>query len=147
RARAVEESGYRLVPIPERRARPAPARARGGGRLALAAALALPLMVLAMTPLGATRAGGFAQAAIAAIVTFGCGRAFFAKALSDLRRFSASMDGLIALGAGTAFAYSLYALWRSHGHGAHLYFETAAMIVTLILLGRWLEERARHAAG
>ncbi|HEY8427715.1 MAG TPA: heavy metal translocating P-type ATPase [Sandaracinaceae bacterium] len=146
-ARAVEESGYRLVPIPERRARPAPARARGGGRLALAAALALPLMVLAMTPLGATRAGGFAQAAIAAIVTFGCGRAFFAKALSDLRRFSASMDGLIALGAGTAFAYSLYALWRSHGHGAHLYFETAAMIVTLILLGRWLEERARHAAG
>ncbi len=144
--RAVAESGYALVPLPERRAPAAPRRSGAAIRLALAVTLSVPLMILAMTPLGASAAGAWAQAALAAVVTFGCGYPFFLKALADLRQRSASMDSLVALGAGASFGYSLYAIGGSSGHGAHVYFETAAMIVTLILLGRWLEERAKRAA-
>lgn len=144
---AVAQSGYALVPLPERRAPARPRRSGAAIRLAVAATLSIPLMILAMTPLGASTVGAWSQAALAAVVTFGCGYPFFLKALADLRQRAASMDSLVALGAGAAFGYSLYAIAGSSGHGAHVYFETAAMIVTLILLGRWLEERAKRSAG
>jgi Cu+-exporting ATPase len=107
-------------------------------------------MVLAMTPAGSGLGGAIAQAVLSAAITFGAGAPFFRKSLGDLARLEASMDSLIALGSTTAYGYSLYALASSGGHAAHghgLYFETAGMIVTLILLGRWLEDRAKRAAG
>jgi Cu+-exporting ATPase len=151
---AVEAAGYSLAPLPDK-----PARTTNTGipastvRLAVAAALGVPLMILAMTPAGSTLAGAVVQAVLAAIVTFGAGAPFFVKSLADVRQRSASMDSLIALGSATAFAYSLYALVRGAEHAEHgslhhgLYFETAGMIVALILLGRWLEDRAKRAAG
>jgi Cu+-exporting ATPase len=54
------------------------------------------------------------------------------------------MDSLIALGVGSAYGYSLPALLRRSGH---LYFEAAAAIITFVLLGRYLEERAKGKAG
>lgn len=79
------------------------------------------------------------------------GSEFFGRALQLARRFHANMDTLVALGAGTAWLASLPAVFApdwllSIGIAPHLYFEAAALIIALILLGRLLEERARHRA-
>lgn len=80
-------------------------------------------------------------------VIFWCGRRFFVSAFAGLRHFTATMDTLIAMGSGVSWAYSLYALITMSGghHGAseHIYFETGATIVTLILVGKYLEARAK----
>jgi Cu+-exporting ATPase len=121
---------------------PAPLRS-GGGRLAVALGLSVPLMALAMAPALQFEGHLYVQAAIAAAVTFGAGGTFFAAAARTLRHGTATMDTLVALGAGAAFAYSVATLPHARaGHG-HVYFETAAMIVAFVLLGRWLERRAR----
>ncbi len=67
---------------------------------------------------------------------------FFAGTLAGLRRLHFTMDSLIVLGSGSAFCYSVYAMTR----GGEVYFDTAAMIVTLILLGRTLESHAKGKA-
>ncbi|HJL20131.1 MAG TPA: heavy metal translocating P-type ATPase [Sandaracinaceae bacterium LLY-WYZ-13_1] len=143
----VDKAGYRLAPIPEKGRVGEDGRGPSAAsvRLLLAVALAAPLMGIAMTPVLPGVVGGWVQAGLAAVVTFGAGWPFFRKSLADLRALSASMDSLIALGSGTAFAYSLYGLLAGETH--HLYFETAGMIVALILFGRWLEDRAKRSAG
>lgn len=75
-------------------------------------------------------------------VVFYCGWPFLIGAWRSLRNRMPNMDLLISLGVLTAYSYSLFALWS----GAEVYFDTAAMIVTLILLGRLLEASARHRA-
>ncbi len=84
---------------------------------------------------------------LATPVTFWHGRQFFINAWKGLRHLSASMDTLIAMGAGAAWAYSLYALiafsGNHHLQSNHIYFETGAVIVTLILLGRYLEAKSK----
>ena len=73
-------------------------------------------------------------------VVFWAGRPFFDKALQLARQRAANMDTLIALGAGSAYAYSVPALLLGRHH---LYFEAAGGIITFVLLGRYLEERAK----
>lgn len=116
-----------------------------GVRLAVAAALTTPLMAAMFV--GGPLAAPPVQAVLATVVVFGTGIGFFRVALRKARRGSANMDTLIALGAGSAWAYSC-AEWAAHAarEPPHLYFETAAMIVTLILFGRWLEARAKGRA-
>jgi Cu2+-exporting ATPase len=70
------------------------------------------------------------------------GLPFLVSTLAGLKRFRFTMDSLIVTGAGSAFLYSLYQMAR----GGEVYFDTAAMIVTLVLLGRYLESRARGKA-
>ena len=82
-------------------------------------------------------------------VVFGCGRRFFVNAWKQLRHGSANMDTLVALSVGISFLFSLFnvlfpSFWASRGLKAGLYFESAVMITAFILLGRWLEERAKH---
>ncbi|RME74736.1 MAG: heavy metal translocating P-type ATPase, partial [Planctomycetota bacterium] len=81
---------------------------------------------------------------LATLVVLGAGSSFFRNALLRLRHGMADMDTLIALGSGTALAYSHYAYWTGHGH---LYFDSAVMIITFILLGRLLEKRALLHSG
>jgi cation transport ATPase len=84
---------------------------------------------------------------LATPVVFWHGRQFFVSAWSGLRHLTTTMDSLIALGAGASWAYSVYALitfsGSSHHQNEHLYFETAATIVTLILVGKYLEARSK----
>lgn len=80
----------------------------------------------------------------ATLVQVALGRQFYANAFAALRRRTSNMDVLIALGSSAAFIYSLFMLF--HAPGAHLYFDTAAMILTFITLGRFLEIRARGQA-
>jgi heavy metal translocating P-type ATPase len=79
------------------------------------------------------------QAALTAVVVFGFGAGFHRGAFVQARHGAADMDTLISLGTLAAFGASTWALLR----GGPLYFETAAVIVTLILFGRTLEARAR----
>ncbi len=81
-------------------------------------------------------------------VLFWCGREFFTGAASAFRQHSADMNTLVAAGTGIAWLASLVAtfapqLLRAEGLPADVYYETAAVIITLIVLGRLLEARAR----
>ncbi len=81
-------------------------------------------------------------------VEFWCGGSFFRHAWKSLKRRTATMDTLIALGTGTAYFYSLFVtlfpgMFISQGLEIHVYYEVAAMVVTLILLGRFFEHRAK----
>ena len=77
-----------------------------------------------------------------------CGQVFFIKAWKAFKRHTADMNTLVALGTGVAFLYSLFvtifpSFLSSQGLQPDVYYETSAVIITLILLGRLLENRAR----
>ncbi len=114
-------------------------------RFLAAAALTAPLMVLGMA-MPHHYGLRLLQFVLATPVVFGAGLPFFEKAFKLARNGSASMDTLIALGAGAAYLYSLPGL-LPHRRTHFLYFEAAASIVTFVLLGRYLEERAKGKAG
>lgn len=104
-------------------------------RLIVALLLAMPVMALGMT-----HRAVWLQLALTLPVIFYCGAPFYVSAWSALRHRSANMNTLIALGTGAAFLYSLYETLRA---GHEVYYEAAAAIIALILLGRTLEARAR----
>ncbi|MGQ4646193.1 heavy metal translocating P-type ATPase [Lyngbya aestuarii] len=81
-------------------------------------------------------------------VMFWCGKSFFVGAWKALKRHAADMNTLVALGTGAAYLYSIFATFfpgilRSQGLEPAVYYEAAAVVITLILLGRLLENRAR----
>jgi Cu+-exporting ATPase len=112
--------------------------------LVLAAALTLPLLFIAMGPLMHNADWRPVQLALSAPVVLWCGAPFFRAAWKGLRRRSADMNTLISVGTGSAFLYSTVAVTISRH--MDLYFEAAAVIVTLILAGRWLEWHVRAKA-
>ena len=154
---AIENAGYGAARLRDDAAPPedpaAEARAHRA-RFLVAAALTLPVFVVSM--LGIVFPGhGLVQAALTLAVLLGPGRGFFTRAARLARHGSASMDTLVAVGTASAFALSaarLVAPASAGGHGGHggagghLFFETAAVITTLILLGRMLESRAKGRA-
>jgi Cu+-exporting ATPase len=88
------------------------------------------------------------QLILTAMVLFWAGRSFFGNAWKSLKRHTATMDTLVALGTGTAYVYSLFPTFFPHwfmaqGLNPDVYFEAAAVVTTLILVGRLLEHRAR----
>ncbi len=105
----------------------------------LAPMLAMPFGLHLMLP-------GAVQALLAAAVQFGPGRRFYKAAWAGLRARSPGMDLLIALGSSAALGLSLWLLWRGAGP-MELFFESGASILSFVLLGRWLEARAKRATG
>ncbi|MEI3612263.1 heavy metal translocating P-type ATPase [Pseudogracilibacillus sp. SO30301A] len=86
------------------------------------------------------------QFALATPVQFIIGWQFYVGAYKNLRNGGANMDVLVALGTSAAYFYSLYEAFKSIGNPAyesHLYFETSAVLITLILFGKYLEARAK----
>ena len=150
--------GMALEPRPGAGMEANPELADMSRRLWVAAALALPVVALAMAHLGhglAPWAGApwarWAQFILSAPVVGWAGWPFFVRAALSVRSGHGNMFTLIALGVGAAWAYSALALLapgifpetaRAHGSVA-LYFEAAAVIVVLVLLGQVLELRAR----
>ncbi len=122
----------------------AAATRRARQRMLVALLLSLPVVVLSM---GFGMAGvevpfsGPIQALLGALVVLGAGFGFHRGAVARLPR--ADMDTLVSLGTLSAFGLSLVFLAR----GEPVYFESAASIVSLVLVGRWLEARARSSAG
>ncbi len=105
--------------------------------------LSAPVIAVAMS-MTHSRWSHWFQFILTTPVVFGAGKQFFIKAWRLARQKAANMDTLIALGVGSAYGYSLPVLFRRKGH---MYFEAAAAIITFVLLGRYLEERARGKAG
>ena len=137
----VEDAGYRLGQIePE-----APVSEDLGPaqrRMILALVLTSP-MLAAMIPGIGWRIPGWLQAALATPVVFGAGLGFFKRAGRQALHFQASMDTLIALGSGIAWAFAISEWWRG---AHHLSFETASALVAFLLTGKYLEARARSRA-
>ncbi|MCB1520487.1 MAG: heavy metal translocating P-type ATPase [Hyphomicrobiaceae bacterium] len=134
-------------------------------RLKVALPLTIPLAVLAMgghvglpvdTWIGA-RAAQFIELALATPVVAYCGRPFFERGLASIRNASPNMWTLIAIGVGAAFIYSIVAtvmpflfpseLHQGHGGTVGVYFEAAAVIIVLVLVGQIMEIRARERTG
>jgi Cu+-exporting ATPase len=133
-------------------------------RLRVSAALTVPLLAVAMGDMllaGAPvahalgRGAAWLQLAIATPVVVWGGLPFFARGIASLRT-RLNMFTLIAVGTGAAYAHSVLATlapewfpasFRDHGGAVPLYFESAAVIVTLVLLGQVLELRARSRTG
>lgn len=106
-----------------------------------AASLAVPIFVLAM--FGPEEAWNrIVQAVLTTPVVWWFGRQFHVVAVKQLRTGGVSMDTLISLGTTAAYVYSLWALVADR----HVFFETAAIIITLIILGRAFEARAKGRA-
>jgi Cu+-exporting ATPase len=104
--------------------------------------LALPLVIIAMA-MPKRRWLNWLELVLATPVVLWIGRPFFEKASRLARQRATNMDSLVAMGAGTAYGYSIVALLKRR---RHLYFEAAAGIISFVLLGRYLEERSRGKA-
>jgi len=85
---------------------------------------------------------GWLQLALATPVQFWSGARFYRGAWKALRGGSANMDVLVALGTSVAYFFSLWSLFRH----SHLYFEASAVVITLVVLGKYLEARAKAKA-
>jgi Cu+-exporting ATPase len=149
---AVRNAGYDAAPLadpfaqPEHEAHEEARRYRRElGRFAAAAILTLPLVVqmAAMTAgLHGWMLPVWVQFALALPVQFWAGARFYAGAWKALRGGAANMDVLVALGTSAAFAFSV-AVWLVPLPAQHVYFEASAVVITLVLLGKLLEGRAK----
>ena len=128
-----EAGGVRATrPTDERGLRP---------RLLVAAVLTVPLVVIAMGVEHWT-AGRWLQLVLATPVALWCAWPFHRAAAVTARHGASTMDTLVSIGVLAAYGWSLVALVAGGEHG-HLYFETAAVVTTFLLLGRVLEARAK----
>jgi len=145
---AVEKAGYGASPAASGRTKKAEAKLDPAlANLVGAAVLTLPVLVVSMAGMDRMVPNGtlWLFATLTAAAVFGFGRQFYVGTWNALRHGGgATMDTLVALGASAAYFSSLAALiWTRQ---PQVYFETAGTIVTLILLGRWLEAGAKRRA-
>lgn len=116
-------------------------------RLRWSIALSIPLVIIGMFLMHEPWAN-LTMWALSTPVVLVFGRQFFINAWKQARHRSANMDTLVALSTGVAYLFSVFnmawpAFWTSRGLEPHVYFETAAVVITFILLGKFLEERAK----
>ncbi len=163
---AIEDAGYSAARLAVNRLPGQPTRNTHDEdglkrNLLLAALLTLPVFLTemgghlfpaihhAIGGLIGDRAYGLAQAALATLLLAGPGRGFFIGGYRAVKHASPDMNTLVSLGAGAAYLFSLLSLagpaWLPE-ETRHLYFEPAMVIVTLVLLGRFIEGRARRRA-
>ena len=127
-------------------------------RLLVSVILTVPLVLISMVPALQFDGWGWLALVLATPVWAWCAWPFHTAAARNLRHGAATMDTLVSLGITAAWLWSVVALLQGGGdapmegmsNGASepaLYFETGAVIVTLVVLGRWFERRARNRAG
>ena len=172
----IVDLGYGATVIPregraafdeERRAREAAQHAYDLRMFVMALVLAALVMIIGMTPLGMTLTMPLANAifgpdhthdqmmlvmnlvcmVLTIPVQFVAGRRFYRGAWGALKARSANMDTLVAVGTTIAFAYSLYVTFSPTTAGKMAPFETSAMLIAFVLLGKMLEARAKGRAG
>ena len=165
---AVRSAGYDAAPAADTQGHDADDSAAATAarlrlRLIWAAWLTVPVVLVSMIPPLQFPGWQWMALALSTPVVWWCGWTFHVGAWRALRHRSASMDTLISLGSGVSWAWSMVAvlflgageigmtmhmsLLPSDSMGAEIYFEVAAGIVALVLLGRFLEARARRSAG
>lgn len=117
-------------------------------KLLISAGFSIPVFVMSMFFMGQIPYENWIMMVLSAPALFWSGSEFFIIAWNKLKYFSANMDTLVALSTGTAFAFSVFntvypSYFLSRGVTPHVYYESAVIIITLILLGRYLEEKAK----
>ena len=112
-------------------------------RFVVAAVLTLPVVVLGMFGPMEAEWVGWAQFGLIAPVEFWAGWPFLSSAWRSARRLQSNMDTLVALGTLAAFGYSVYSLVAGTGE---VYFETAGVIITFLVLGKYFEHRSKSRA-
>lgn len=149
-AAAVQAAGYRVEAVQQSDAQEARAGkwpqwwplVAGG---VLTAPLVLPMLLM---PFGIHwMPPGWVQFLLATPVQFLLGWRFYRAAWAAIKARSGNMDVLVALGTSSAYGLSVYLLLThdgAGGHEPHLYFEASAAVITLVLLGKWLESRAKR---
>lgn len=88
---------------------------------------------------------GWVQLGLAAPIQFIAGARFYQGAWSAIRNGAGNMDTLVALGTSAAFGLSVGMLFTPTFGDGHLYFEASASVITLVLMGKWLETRAKKS--
>jgi Cu+-exporting ATPase len=153
---AIEDAGYQAASVDALRAGRAAQDAEGAEarerrsvtvRAAVALVLAFATMGAGMLPIEAGARRWLLLALTLPIVGW-AGRRFFVRGWAALRHRTADMNTLVALGSGTAFAFSLVVtvapgLFERHGIAAEVYYDSVAFILALVLVGNGLEARAR----
>lgn len=152
---AVNDIGYDLVIEDDRSVAEIEQRAYTllRRRTLLSWLFALSVMAVSMhwLPLGSRDMANQVALLLALANFMYCGREFFINAVKQLRHLTANMDTLVALSTGISFVFSCIntfwgdALWGSRGIAWHTYFDASVMIITFVLTGRLLEERAKDA--
>ena len=146
---AVERAGYAASIVEAEESAHAerrPHQGDEGWRVLLACALSLPLMLPMLGDLFGRHwmLSAWLQLLLATPVQFWLGARFYRAGWAALRAGSGNMDLLVALGTSAAFGLSIV-MWVREPEGMqHLYFESAAVVITLVLLGKWLEARAKR---
>jgi P-type Cu+ transporter len=142
---AVAQAGYEAHALAPSEPTPAPRRG-DGWKVALAAALSAPLALPMLGDLFGRHwmLHDGLQWLLATPVQFWLGARFYRAGWKALRAGTGNMDLLVALGTSAAYGLSLYMLLAAGGGMAHLYFESSAVVITLVLLGKWLEARAKR---
>ncbi len=147
---AVQRAGYTAMALNAGGAAPAARNREPGWKVAAAAALSAPLAL----PMAGDLLGRHVmlpaiwQWALATPVLFWFGARFFIAGWKALRAGAGNMDLLVATGTGAAYGLSVALMLQARGVDpdgmANLYFESAAVVVTLVLFGKWLEARAKR---
>jgi len=148
-ANEVEALGYSII-APEATDDAAARRETDLGlRLGFAFLLGMPAMLVSMLPVLQFSGWEWVVAGLATPVILGAGWPFHRAAWLNLRQRTTTMDTLVSLGSLAALIWSTVALLGLVGEDGerHLYFETGAVIVALILLGKWFERRATRRSG
>ena len=139
--RVVEQAGYTATPHQDA----APETAEGLRlRLLVSAVLSLPVLALGMVMALRFEGWGWVSLALTTPVVLWGGWGFHRAAAVNLRHGATTMDTLVSVGTLAAYLWSVWALVSGEGH---LYLETAAVVTTFILAGRYAEARAKRRAG
>ncbi|MBS1558951.1 MAG: heavy metal translocating P-type ATPase [Bacteroidetes bacterium] len=109
--------------------------------------LSLPVVVIGMFFMTIPYANEIMWLCATPVVVW-LGQDFFINALKQAKHRSANMDTLVALSTGIAYLFSVFNMlfpefWHARGLHAHVYFEAASVVIAFILLGKWLEEKAK----
>ena len=151
---ALEEAGYHLLPVLEEsegissqtdEERHLKHLAQLKQKLILSGLISLVVMFLSMQSLFNIELKNVLLFVLATPVQFFCGWQFYRGAFNGFHHGYADMNTLIAVGTSSAYFYSIFATLFPVGT-PEVYYDTSVMIITLVLLGRWMEARAKHSA-
>jgi len=159
---AVSKAGYKAIDDERERRASLPESEKLKKRLIWSGVFTVPLLLLAMSAMAGARLPSLISPETSPVIfallqlllttpVIITGRSFYIAGTKTLLRGNPGMDTLVAMGTAAAFLYGIYATVRIAGGNPHyvhnLYFESAATIITLITMGRYLEARSKAKAG
>lgn len=138
---AIVSTGYGAEVLQQDSPQPMPKNS-GGWQVALAVILSLPLLIpMLLDVIGMhLMLPGWLQLMLATPIQFWLGAGFYKAAWKAILNKSGNMDLLVAIGTSAAYGLSIYLLLKNI---PHLYFEASSVVISLVLLGKWLEKRAK----